>query len=936
MNQTPAQQWTALSALYEQADALPPDELPVWLAELERQGHAMLPQLKAMLNARAQIETDDFLGTLPKLAPTPLAESGWKTGDRVGAYRLVRPLGEGGMAEVWLAERDDGAFKRRVAIKLPFPRPGRETFAVRFDRERDILATLRHPHIANLFDAGVTSNGQAWIALEYVEGQPIGAWCDERQLPVRDRVALFRQVLLAVQHAHTNLVIHRDLKPANILVTDGGEVRLLDFGIAKLLESEGDAIAETELTRAAGRSLTPRYASPEQLQGRPLTTASDVYALGVVLYELICGHRPYELKVESIAQLEHAILEIEPRAPSRRELSELEGEARGVSIKQLRRVLAPELDAIALKCLQKSVGRRYSSVDALMADVDRWLDGDAVLARSPGAWTRAWKFAARHKWGAGLGLAAIVGLMATTAVAVVMGVQARQESARAGAARDFMLSLFERADQEKSRGANLTARELLDTGRKQLVSQLGTQPQLQAELLNGIGTIQHSMGEYVAAEATFAEAAERFRAIAFARDEALAMAARAEAALRMGRIDAAQRLIDAARSKPGNFQHEAAVIARMQEVGGWVDIQHNDGQAAKLKFLESRAQAVRAHGEAHLTVLNAIAGLIHAERLLRNYDESLKLQTQAEKTAAAIPGIGPKTRVELDLTRAQLTWFAGRFAQGLAHLQDALPRCIDIVGPHEESCRRLLMTKVQTLLRLGWADAPAEDIAGLEELARDATSPALRVEAMLTLVRVYAVRGDEARRDETMRELEQTVRIDDKQGNRATTLKVRTWLTLAESRLREGQTTRALDAIGQVSRLRPAAGADRPTLSGATAQMLTGVALMQQREFVRARDLLRAAQEDMVAVLGDRHPVTLLYSLNQALALEGMGRPDEAMALVQRAQSPLLEALGADSVVYLRVRALGERLFVESRNALAGIAPGPVPAPKDLAAEFFS
>ncbi|TMH28440.1 MAG: serine/threonine protein kinase [Betaproteobacteria bacterium] len=289
MNLTPEQQWSALSALYEEADALPADALPAWLKRLEEEQHPLLSQLRRMLEAREQLETDDFLGTLPKLAAPAPREVVWAAGGRVGPYRLVRPLGEGGMAEVWLAERDDGAFKRQVAVKLPYPRPGRESFAVRFDRERDILASLRHPHIAGLFDAGVTKDGQAWLALEYVEGEPISTFCDSRCLTLRERVTLFRQVLLAVQHAHANLVIHRDLKPANILVTGQGEVRLLDFGIAKLLEAEGDATPETELTRQAGRSLTPRYASPEQVTGLPLTIACDVYSLGVVLYELLCG-----------------------------------------------------------------------------------------------------------------------------------------------------------------------------------------------------------------------------------------------------------------------------------------------------------------------------------------------------------------------------------------------------------------------------------------------------------------------------------------------------------------------------------------------------------------------------------------------------------------------------------------------------------------------
>jgi len=211
MNNTPEQQWSALSALYEEADALPAHALAAWLARLQGTGNPLLPQLLRMLEARAHLETDDFLGTLPKLPAAQTHPSiPWAAGSRVGPYQLIRRLGEGGMAEVWLAERCDGAFKRQVAIKLPYPKPGRETFAVRFDRERDILASLRHPNIAGLFDAGVTQEGQAWLALEYVEGEPISAFCDRQRLTLRERVTLFRQVLLAVQHAHANLVIHRD------------------------------------------------------------------------------------------------------------------------------------------------------------------------------------------------------------------------------------------------------------------------------------------------------------------------------------------------------------------------------------------------------------------------------------------------------------------------------------------------------------------------------------------------------------------------------------------------------------------------------------------------------------------------------------------------------------------------------------------------------
>jgi len=291
--------WQELSELYEQAETLDEAALAAFLEPLRAGRHRLLGQLERMLDARRRIVTGGFLDTLPRLestVPSPAAAE-WSEGSRVGAYRLIRPLGSGGMAEVWLAERADGAFQRQVALKLLFSHPSRderERFVERFRRERDILASLQHPNIAGLHDAGVTAGGQPWLALEYVQGEPITSWCDSRSLDIAARVAVFRQVLQAVAYAHANLVIHRDLKPSNILVTQAGEVKLLDFGIAKLIEGDDQGMAETELTRQTGRPLTLMYASPEQMEGTLLTTASDVYSAGVVLYELVTRQRPYD------------------------------------------------------------------------------------------------------------------------------------------------------------------------------------------------------------------------------------------------------------------------------------------------------------------------------------------------------------------------------------------------------------------------------------------------------------------------------------------------------------------------------------------------------------------------------------------------------------------------------------------------------------------
>ena len=309
--------WNALSQLLDEAFNLEPAARAVWLAELATTQPQLAPTVQRLLAAEHEQRNGRFPGAIAAagiaiegVPPTALA-----AGARVGPYRLKRELGAGGMADVWLAERADGAFTRDVALKLPMMNRLRRDLAERFARERDILARLEHPHIARLYDAGVSEDGLPYLAMEYVDGLPITQYCDAHKLDIAARLRLFAQVLDAVQFAHASLVIHRDLKPSNILVTASGEVRLLDFGIAKLL-AENETAHETQLTQMAGRAMTPDYASPEQIKGESLTIATDVYSLGVVLYELLAGCRPYRLKVQSPAQLENAILAAEPSKPS--------------------------------------------------------------------------------------------------------------------------------------------------------------------------------------------------------------------------------------------------------------------------------------------------------------------------------------------------------------------------------------------------------------------------------------------------------------------------------------------------------------------------------------------------------------------------------------------------------------------------------------------
>ncbi len=409
MIRTPVADWQQLSAMYELADALDADALDDWLRRLAAQAHPLLPQLRQMLDDRARAPLREFFeGLQPPSPPTaPLASAlrarpstARREGARFGPYRLQRRLADEDTTEVWLAQRADMSARRPEIVKL-MPRCAspleREALLRRFERQREVLSALRHPHIAGLREAGFSPCGRPWVAHEYVEGQPLTVWCDERRLGIEARLELFRAVVLAVRHAHAHLVLHRDLKPENILVTPDGELRVLDFGLVQLMEPDGVASVETELARLSGTPVLPWYAAPEQLLGQPLTTACDVYALGVLLYELLCGQRPDELRFESAALLEQSILDTPPRPPSARDLGADVAQLRGTTPRQLRRTLAGDLDAIVLRALAKQPEQRCPGAETLRADIDRWFAGAPFEARVPlGRWRRAGRFIRRH------------------------------------------------------------------------------------------------------------------------------------------------------------------------------------------------------------------------------------------------------------------------------------------------------------------------------------------------------------------------------------------------------------------------------------------------------------------------------------------------------------------------------------------------------------
>lgn len=469
-----------LNELLDEALTLPTSERERWLEHLDPKHARLRPRLQSLL-ARADVTSmHGFLRTLPKLPPSiePATE---EPRTHAGPYRLLQRIGSGGMGAVWLAERIDGSVNRRVALKLPQGSWPLQGLAERLTRERDILAVLNHRHIARLYDAGVTDDGQPFLALEYVDGKPIDEYCRDQAVDLRRRLRLFLQIAEAVAHAHAKLIVHRDLKPANILVTADGHVRLLDFGIAKLIEHDG----ASKLTELSGRALTLNYAAPEQVTGEPVTIASDTYSLGVVLYELVTGVRPFQSVNESRRALEHAVLHQEPVRPSD-----------CIAERPLRSAVRGDLDAIILKAMRKEPEARYPTVNAFAEDIVRFLSSKPVAAQRNTAWYRARKFLARNRAAsATMGLLLLV-LSTVLLVSVDIAKSVLVDRQRLEIVKTVFADIFQEIDRSGEQGVSLVALErILQSAAKQASEIMQPQDMVRVRTEARLALVEHHLGK---------------------------------------------------------------------------------------------------------------------------------------------------------------------------------------------------------------------------------------------------------------------------------------------------------------------------------------------------------------------------------------------------------------------------------------------------------
>ncbi len=500
------ERWQRIKQVFDSAAALEPLERQQYL----EQACAGDVELRAEVETLLESEDRDLTlldGGVFHAFDRMLRREAGDAGRRLGSYRIGREIGRGGMAAVFAAVRADEQYRQEVAVKLIRRGMDTDRMIARFRQERQILANLVHPNIARLLDGGVTDDGLPYLVMELIDGVPIDVYCDRHQLSIVQRLELFRTVCAAVQYAHRNLVVHRDLKPSNILVTREGVPKLLDFGIAKLLEpgldgASAEGALPVELTIDGPRPMTPSYASPEQVLGRPVITASDVYALGVLLYRLLSGRRPYRIEQLSRREIERVICDQTPERPSAvaREALETDAESaqelarlRATTPEQLRRLLRGDLDNIVMMALRKDPERRYGSAEQLSEDLRRHLERLPVIARDDTLAYRAGKFVRRHRFGVVAAALIFFSLVGGIAAATWQARVARTERLTAQTVSEFLVDLFEPTDPETARGADVTARELLQRSVTK-IDLLADRPVVQAALMDTIGLLYLKLG----------------------------------------------------------------------------------------------------------------------------------------------------------------------------------------------------------------------------------------------------------------------------------------------------------------------------------------------------------------------------------------------------------------------------------------------------------
>jgi eukaryotic-like serine/threonine-protein kinase len=857
--------WARVYPWLEKAQDVPAEDLQEWVAQIVAQQPDVGIPLRDVLSTTSLQDEDEFL-MRPLEFPN---EKTSRVGQQVGAYTIDSLLAEGGMGEVWLAHRSDGNFEGVYAVKLLHLDSMGTKSIDRFKQEGRVLARLTHPNIARIMDAGVTPDRQPFLVLEYIAGEHIDEYCAKRFLPTRDRVRLFLDVLAAVAHAHSSLIIHRDIKPSNVLVTVFGAVKLLDFGIAKLVDPGLSHDAQGQLTRVEDVALTPSYAAPEQILGEPLSTATDVYQLGVLLHVLLAGRLP--LGKADKTRSEHVLTA----------LGENSVRVSDAVTGAVRKELMGDLDAIIEKSLRKRPEERYPTAAALSADLQRYLEHEPVTARDGILAYRTRKFVRRYR-GAVISVTAVLAsLIAATVLSLTQTHKIRLERDRADQITDFMTQVFKVADPSESRGSTVTAREILDKSSRQIEAGVGLDAGVQSDLLQVMANTYTNLGLYARAH-SLAQAALDSRRKLLGDEDPKTLESRSQ----MGRI-----LLQEGHSAEAETSLRQTLEAELRTVGPKNPLtlrtqdtliyclsskgRYADAEALSRQVLATEMQTLGPRNALTLRTTTRLAGALSSQN---RHAEAEALYRKAIAVETQVLGADHPDTLSAQSSLALMYRHESRYSDAEAIYRDVLASRRRILGEEHPETADTMTTLAIVLVHDASRYKEAEQLyrtalaIELKQVGPESRFTTRAEEGLFNLL------GDEERFEEASPYIQEVLRVRLKllgpdhtdtlltQRNYACLLQAQGHLKEAEQLFRE---TLARD-------LRVLGPDDRDTLG---VKYLLADTLIEEKRPQEAEVLAREAFEAQLRVFGPQHQETLRGMNRLGRALAAQGRYDETNAL---------------------------------------------------------
>ena len=895
--------WQRVKAVLAEVLELEPERRGAWLDATLGDQPELAAEVRSLLAAyREGGAVLEPLSAAPRPVTTPDTV---EPGTMIGAWRILRELGRGGMGVVYLAARADQAFERRVALKLIHHGAVGPDSERRFLAERRILARLDHPGIARLLDGGTTSGGRPFLVMELVEGEPLDRWCRRYEPDLDARLDLFLAICDAVDFAHRNLVVHRDLKPSNVMVDAAGAPKLLDFGIAKLLDDELGG--EPAVTRTGLRAMTPEYASPEQLRGEPIATTSDVYALGVILYELLTGRRPYELGDRGLSEVVRLVCEVDPPPPSTAVRRAASAEPSAAPP----RALHGDLDAIVMKALRKDPAGRYQSAQQLAADLGRQREGRPVEARRGSFAYRAGKLVRRHRL-AVTAAAGVVVLLAGFAAAMTVQVartrralaRAEAETAKAVAVQQFLERTLDAADPEGDAGREVTVAEALDDARDRVAGAFAGQPAVAAAVRQLIGRLYSNMGRYDEAEPLLRAALAGRRELAGdAAGPALAETLESLAVLlgRSGRAGEAETLLDEALAIRRS-QGDAARSQVAKDLDLLAHAANAGGDPARALELVGEALATfrEALGEDDVSVAHALATLAGFARVTGDLDAAESSLLQAVSILDRLPDAPPATRGELESDLGGLLEARGRYPEAEQHYRSALATYREVYGDEHHWVAQAMVRLGTVLTREGRYDEAETTLRDAVAMLRRVLEPG-HPDVATGLNNLAFLLAERGQLDQAAAILERVLALQRAAipGHPFVAVTLRSLATIA---LRQGRPEPARRRLEEaLSIQRDAFGEQHPAT--ARSELALGWALGELGDWERAAEMQAPALAALEAAFGSGHPLVAEARGLYGRTLAELGRKDEAATQLRQALPELHAAFPADNYRILAAQA---------------------------------